>query len=468
VTSDATHCSSRKETFESYFKTGQLELAARIITAIALLIFIGDFILGLDPGSGARTDLYIFHLPAIYSLHTHPWLQELRDYPSATTPLFQMLMSVNPLLGHDTAFRISSLVFSFLIYGLYVFALWGRFAGLAHALSVALMFGAALLLSPYFESTTYWVNTDTLPLFLMLVAFFLMQPIQDHEWGHGSLRYTAIRIVLIALAGWGAFYTRQSYVFLPIYLFVLLYQKLPSFRMWTASVFLVAGLPGLALFIYWKGFTPPAFQSMHQGFSPMSVVYPLTMIAFYSIPFLLTFGLARKDRAKGSPLSRTSWAAVGLGAFAFLLVFHKFTLVAAVGGGIASKVFARCGRFAPTLFLIFAYLGLLVIVQVLRVTGWRTRALLILFFLPTLMMKVFYERYYDPVLYTVFFLFCDRSLVRRFANPRVGIAVAVFMGCLLGGAVLYHSHDNPIFPLYGSRSPWEGMRPTGDTGLPYN
>jgi hypothetical protein len=449
--------------------TEHLNPWAILATVLALILFVVGLILGLDPGGGTRSDLYIYHLPTIYAFHTHPWLQVLPNYPSATTPLFHMLESFNPLLGHDAAFRASSFVFSLLLYGLYIVALRKRFADMSQVRSWAALLGAALLLSPYFQSTTYWPVTDTLPLFFMLVIFLLVQPIQDRTTQQEKTTIHPIAsILLLALLSVCAFYTRQSYLFLSLYLFALLFKTQPAYRWWTFFIFAFAGLPSLYLYWLWKGFTPPAFRGINQGSSAEIIVYPLTMIAFYAMPLLVEAIYQQRSNWRTFLPSRTGWLALFAGAVLFLVVFHHFSFSEHhFGGGIASKIFAKCGRPGPALFLLFAYAGLLILIWLFRITDWKTRALLIFFLLPTLMMKVVFERYFDPLLYVLFFLFCEQSLVRRFVNVRTGILIFLFMAALLGGALRYHAQDSPNFPLYGKQHPWGQADPTGGAGLPY-
>jgi hypothetical protein len=437
-------------------------------TVVALALFVAGLILGLDPGGGARSDLYIYHLPTIYAFHTRPWIQVLHNYPSATTPLFHMLESFNPFLGHDIAFRTSSLIFSLVVYGLYMIALYRRFADAPHARSWAALLGAALLLSPYFQSSTYWPITDTLPLFFMLVVFLLLSPFESESAQHETMLHPAVRILLLAVLSMCAFYTRQSYLFVPLYVFVLLFKTQSATRWWTLFVFALAGLPGLYLFWIWRGFTPPALRGINQGSSAEIIVYPLTMIAFYAIPLLVEVFYQERNNWQRFLPSRIGWLAMIAGAMAFLLAFRHFSFSTHhYGGGIASKIFAKCGRPGPILFLLFAYAGLLILIWLFRVTDWKTRTLLLLFLLPTFMMKVVFERYYDPLLFILFFLFCDRNLARRFVNLRTGILIFLFMAALLGGAVRYHAQDSPSFPMYGKQRPWGNADPTGGAGLPY-
>ncbi len=93
---------------------------ARVAFGVAAAVFLLGFVLGLDPGGGSRSDFYTYHLPAILAFRHGAFSAVLRDYSSATTPLFHILASYNPLLGSDTAFRASSLCFSLVVCGLFM------------------------------------------------------------------------------------------------------------------------------------------------------------------------------------------------------------------------------------------------------------------------------------------------------------------------------------------------------------
>jgi hypothetical protein len=302
----------------------------------------------------------------------------------------------------------------------------------------------------------------------MLVVFLLLSPFENGPTLQESMLHPVVRILLLAVLSACAFYTRQSYIFVPLYVFVLLFRTQTASRWWTLLVFALTGLPSLYLFWIWRGFTPPAFQGINQGSSAEIIVYPLTMIAFYAMPLLFEAFYQNRGNWQAFLPSRTGWLGLIAGAIAFLLVFRHFSFSTHhYGGGIASKIFAKCGRPGPALFLLFAYVGLLILIWLFRATEWKTRTLLLFFLLPTFTMKVVFERYYDPLLYILFFLFFDRNLARRFVNVRTGILIFFFMAALLGGALRYHAQDSPNFPMYGKKQPWGHADPTGGAGLPY-
>ena len=445
-----------------------VHLSAAIAAGLTVILFAAGFVFGWDPGAGARTDLYRYHLPTTYAFRMQPWLSVVRNYRSATTPLFHMLESFNPFLGHDSAFRASNSMLSLMLCATYLYALRKRFGHETEMLSWSLLVSATLLASPYFESMAYWPITDTLPLWFLIITFLIVRPFLDVPTRNLSTGRAVATICCGALCSAAAFYTRQSYLFLSLYCLVVLLQTLPRLRLLTLGIFAAVAVPGIYLVTLWRGFTPPSFQTKHQGMSATIVVYPLTMVAFYAIPFLMEIFCQTRSLRALVPGSIAAWLKLVAGAIVFLLLFSHFTFTGhESGGGIASKIFQRCGPPGPILFLLFAYGGLLLLVKFMRAADWRTRLLVVCFALPTLTMKVVFQRYYDPVLYILFFVYCDRRIVRKFVNIRSGFILLAFSLILLCGCLFYHSAESPAYPLFGKQVPWTNENPTGDARIPY-
>jgi glycosyltransferase involved in cell wall biosynthesis len=415
----------------------RFSVSSIIMITLAATLFLVGFFLNWDPDGGARFDLYRFHLPAIYLFHNQPWSHAVRDYSSATTPLFHMLESLNPLLGYDTAFRAVHVGLALLQCSLFVYAVYRRFE--EDNLGFALVLGATLLVSPFYMSMSYWPVTDAMPLWFVLVVFLLIRRIMDgHATRNTQSPYLLAIIALTALVSSAAFYTRQNYLFLPMFALVLFFQAWPKMRAAAFITFALFAIPGLYLVMTWKGFTPPSFQVLHQGTSMAIALYPLTMVAFYSLPFLIELTL---QRGIGGvlPFSRRGWIVIASGGILCLLIFLRFRLPTGPGGGIASKLFEHCGKLGAPFFVLFAYAGLIILIQLFRNLNWQTSFLLIALLAPTLTMKIVYQRYYDPLLFILFWLYFDKDLVCRFVSVRTGMICIGFSFALLLGCLKFHS-----------------------------
>ena len=142
----------------------------------------------------------------------------------------------------------------------------------------------------------------------------------------------------------------------------------------------------------------------------------------------------------------------------FLLIFHSYRFDNQNrGGGIASRVLSRFGTPGAFMFLTFGFLGLMVVAWLFQTSTWRVRLLLVLFLLPAMAMSLFFQRYYDPLLIMLFFLFAERATVLPFLTPRMSFFLMGFNSLLLGGALLYNGREKPVFlPLNSAVHPWDG------------
>jgi hypothetical protein len=428
-----------------------------LIVALSVILFLIGFFLGEDGfGGNIRADLYLFHEPAIWAFRNRPMMQVLPNYNSATTPLFHILESHNPLLGHDAAFRFTNVLFALSTCGLFIFAIFRRFQSAKDVRMSAILIGTSILFSPYYRAESFWVSTDVLPVFLIIVTAILLNPVQDSSPSDRLAVNVWVLTPLLALVSWSCFYCRQTDLFLPFYAFTILLWRFRAHRWWIFLFFGILGMPMLYLVHIWKGLTPPGFRR-HEGFSVDAIVQPLSMILIYALPFFFHSLTEMKMLSiKGSKLfSASLYLLVGL--IGFLGIFHHFHFYEDNrGGGIASKFLAHYGEPGRYLFLVVSYLGLVIVLLLCQRASWRGRALMASFLLPSFVMTFFFQRYYDPVLFVLFLLFWERSAVIRFLTPRMGYILIGFNVTLLIGALVYNGRTEPVFlPLASHPRPWD-------------
>lgn len=106
------------------------------------------------------------------------------------------------------------------------------------------------------------------------------------------------------------------------------------------------------------------------------------------------------------------------------------------------------------LFVTFGFLGLLIVAWLFRVCSWRGRLLIVLVLVPEFAMSEFYQKYFDPLLIVLFFLFMDRAVVRPFVRMRTLYLLLGFNTLLLAGALAYNVHGSEFLPLTSPTHPW--------------
>jgi hypothetical protein len=433
-------------------------IVAYSLVLLAILLFFAGFIVGEDAlGGWSRGDLYLYHGLTIWAFRTKPFLTVLADYNSATNPLFQILESYNPLFGHDTAFRATNTIFCLFVCALFAFAVRRRFKTTPHSGSAALLIAASLLLSPYFRAESYWVSTDVLPVFLLILTSLFLIPIDDCDRKITLSQHPLFFIPLLALISWAAFYCRQTYIFLPFYVSVILVWRFRSYWWWTVLVFCALGLPAVYLVHLWHGLNPPRFRR-HLGVSLNDIAPPLSMILIYSLPFLCEVAVRTRRRlVELLGGMRMEWLYLLIGWAGFSVVFRSFRFSENdQGGGIAARILSHFGRAGHFLFLTIAYAGFLVVLLLFQQASWQRRILLVSFLLPAFVMAIFFQRYYDPLLVVMFFLLWERKIVSQYVTPRAAYFLMAFNALLLIGALAYNGRSKPVFvPLFSHTRPWD-------------
>ena len=193
-------------------------------------------------------DERLFHHPTVQQFAQDlPW-PDLRDYRSATTPLYHLLLSPLSRIseGSLTVLRLTNLLIS-------CGALWAAVQALSQwgRRSTAVVGGLLIGASPYFVGPAVRLSTDNAALLCVFLVFRFC-------------RSDVPRAAMLAGA-WAtaAVMTRQIHLWAvtPIVLVPLLQQR--RWRPWLGWSLLPAA--ALAPFVVsWGGLTPPSFAAGHQ------------------------------------------------------------------------------------------------------------------------------------------------------------------------------------------------------------
>lgn len=338
------------------------------------------------------SDETLFHYPAIERFFAQLPYPDVRDYSSATGPLFHVLFALAAKVVGLSLQSLRLLNIAVSLAAVFVFyGLVARTVTRHEALLFALLFG----LSPYFFGASFLALTDNIGILFALLAVRALY----RSWESGGARHWAAVCVWICLAT----LTRQLYVWLAFGAVLTLFargQALRSAALKTAGL-VVACLPLAALVMVWGGLTPPSFQVEHVSSStinPRAGVFGTALFGLYWVALFPDRVLAvlRGLRSRGFlPL------AILVAASALVLLVIP-TLASEGDDGIVW----RLSRIRPEvmgsglIFWILFPLGVLFFWNALRAEDpVSTRlALLALFFLICNLpnAKVF-QKYYDPL-----------------------------------------------------------------------
>ena len=286
----------------------------------------------------------------------------------------------------------------------------------------ALCISIAFLISPTIFGSSIFLCTDALPFLFIVLTALGLQRLRMKDGSHSILS-----ILLISLASFSVFYTRQFFFWMPVLSFVAIIKSYRKRRnlFFLTLIYALLSLPVIYILFLWQGLTPPSLQDLHQtNHSPFSsLTYPLALLAIYALP-LYAHTIFEKD-LKQLNLSLCRNRSLRHFILCLLLPSLIFLFLTCISFGF---YFAEAGMIeklssnpSSKIFLILAsWLGFLIIGNWLR-QNINTNYFWIPMtfqFIPT---QVIYLRYIDPLLWLLIFLFTTSPHIRKFYGSKLMI-----------------------------------------------
>ncbi len=382
-----------------------------------------------------RLDFERFHLPSILLFAERPFADAIADYPAAPFPLFYVLAGwIRRAAGSMLAVQAWSVSLGLALLAC-AFALARARFGPSRPHTLLLL--AAVLISPYFRGQSVHANTDILALALAFGAVW--------TFGEETPRFPGWRAVSALALACLAVYTRQFYVFLPLYLFI----RICAASSWRACISAgilcaVLAVPVVALVAFWGGVTPPRFRE-HATTPSFDASIPavILLLSFYAAPLALVTAWHYRDkfiadlRRPGFQALAAPFLLLGL----YLLLWGD-GIPEVVGGGIPLHALrkapvsdgARNALLALGVAAGGSYIAYLIRQDVLR-NG--ILALIALCFFPT---GILYQRYFDPLMPLVYAtVLSTREMSPRTSRTCLSLIVAMELAVAATGIVHYRA-----------------------------
>ncbi|MFT3949351.1 MAG: hypothetical protein QM763_20475 [Agriterribacter sp.] len=243
----------------------------------AVYIYTSGLTKGLNPVFSVDEPRY--HYPTILNFAKQLPFPDIRDYDSATTPLFHILLAaLSKVIGTDV--HHLRLVNFFITYFSVVFLFFILIRRFKATPRVSLLYAMIFALSPYYFREAFVILTDNLPL-LWLLCFFNYYFRYKAERKQHLLLLSLFFVMLLCL-------TRQTFLFvcLVVGIDTLLEKTTIQHKFKVFFLVLFAAIPTLSLFVLWKGLTPPGFREAHTRDSLIdtkATLYGLSTLGFYSL-----------------------------------------------------------------------------------------------------------------------------------------------------------------------------------------
>lgn len=373
-----------------------------------------------------RWDERDFHLPTILHFIDLPFAEAIKDYEPATFPLYHLIYGVfYQYLSHDTqVLRLINLVTIFLTAGLLFFYF---FHFKKYDRNTVIVILAVFLSSPFLRATGFALVTDHLPFLFVALAMLAFE--------YALLKKALFGHILAAAFAFCAFYTRQFYFWIPFYFF---FRSIAHIRgRQRQGVYVLSNIilvvPALYMLYIWKGLVPPHAQSLHQHTNIfLTLPFGLVMFPLYCYPVILYLG----KRELSGINYRKAGLLLGIGILYVLLYTVQGFDLHLVQGGLLSKIFLRLppGVAAPA-FLVFSYLGALIVAYYCFKNFRKNYFLLLILFVLSLSL-MFFQRYADPILFMSILMFYDSRangtfLFSKFLYLFIATELALYLGSIV-------------------------------------
>jgi len=357
-----------------------------------------------------------YHLPTIKHFAEQPSLSALRDYPSATFPLYHILYA---FLYKGVTHNVHGLrFFNFLTIVLTSILIYFYFLKTTDLNKNEIgLIVISFLSSPFLRGSGFALTTDALPYLFILLSLLVLY--------YGGGKKIALH-VLACFFAFCAFYTRQFYFWLPMIVFSISLVKMGrNHRLMLVLANTVFILPAVYLAHLWGGLTPPSFQIEHQSQNVLLILpFIFANIPFYFFPVVLYKVIQKKPFKK--PDFQKSFMVLSL-CLVYVLAYTHFRFnLHVIYGGFFPKVF---GLLSPQLgqpvFLIFSFCGLVILLYYLKQNFFNN--VYLVFIVGALSMsQILFQKYVDPLLVLLVFLFYDKKSNGEFIHTKT-VAIYPFM-----------------------------------------
>jgi hypothetical protein len=161
------------------------------------------------------------------------------------------------------------------------------------------------------------------------------------------------------------------------------------------------------------------------------------------VPFTLPFIFAQRVSVWRPP-SAATLLGVTATLFVFMVAFHDMSLTTS-GGGLITKVGLLLGWIGVPFVILAAVLGWWAIAAAVT-SGWNNAILFGFAIFPLLLAGYFFQRYLDPLGFTIVLLLSSRPLSRQLLTERSIVAgYLLFLGLEAAGLTwfVFLGHSNP-------------------------
>ena len=251
--------------------------------------------------SGSQSDFKSFYFKNIQSFKNE-FLISINNYGllgDANYPLDYILHAfLNPFSHNEEFYLISTLFIGFFTFIIFAKTLnKNQFSN-----SQSILLASLILLLPWFSGRAYWGTSANLGIFFLIISFYFFMNFKNTKDS-----FSKKNIFFLCLFSSAALYTRNSYIFFPIYIMFFLFLNNITLRskLYFVIFYLIFSLPGLFLIYLWGDIHDTKHLQIHEMHSfknnlsnfPILLnfiffyLWPVFFVQFQNLGFKNFFGI---------------------------------------------------------------------------------------------------------------------------------------------------------------------------------
>ena len=420
-------------------KNFNLDLIYIIFFTLILISYFSGFFLEEDSSGGGKIDfnLHIYNNFILFN-STNFFKIDWTLYDSTSLPLHYILSKIISLSNNKDQYQVAWFLFSFFGLIFFYLLLLKKF-DLKNKININILFLAStILLSPYFRTSAFWGLEENIGIILMLITLYYYLCFKKQK----KNIFFIFTIFFASLT----FYTRQSYLFLPIIVFVLLLdrsQYLKRENFFLILFFILFLSPSFYFFYQWGGLVPPMAQNRSISFNLNNIPTILNIYLIYLVPFIIKYVSYSKKNFNYLSLTKNKlnlklFFILGILFLIYLILFsgYNWTLN---GSGILPKILKILlinDQLARIILLISSYFTIIVIL----IMFYKSIELILYFTINLLIfctIDVIFQEYFDPICIIMLLCFCSKKF---FTKTKIDLAkiIPIYFAIILTGSLIYH------------------------------
>ena len=394
-------------------------------------------------GAGGYEGDFKFVKSSIKIFTENSYTESILQFSSTSNrpPLIYLLHKIfNPYFSNVELFRKVVFTISLSIPILFFFCLKEKFGKIEN--EVLLLFTSLIFFNPFYRTSSYWGLEENYAIITALASLFFYLKISNSS--NVEKKLFTLNLILLTFFSSLTIYFDQKFLIIPIICFLKIFFGNYPIRYKIINIFLYSlfAIPYLFLIKLWGGIFPSDIYHLGKEFHFHHLGFAMSMIAFIFFPFLFLKNENILEKIKSFTTKPQNY-------FIFLIVIlYVLTLIFFYedsflndrkdGGGILKKlsfIFFQ-ELINKKIFIFIGFIISWIFIIFFNENRLLNYLLTLYFLIISLLIKPFYQEYFDPIIFLLLFFVFHLDLKLNF--KRAYILYGYYLIFLVGTHFYYN------------------------------